>query len=182
MHCRVAAVLLAATAALAAAGCTARGGGQLPPDGAAFTAPATTGFSLACDRGRLAVQLEYVEHGASVFGAGFTIHGQADTLPEGLEAALCADAPDPGAVLVFLGAFRVTGAAPAGLPPTCVGSGACRFEVTVEDRDRSRGPSRGDGFGIRLSGDTAVREELDAGSVFYARSGTLDRGNLTVDG
>jgi hypothetical protein len=53
----------------------------------------------------------------------------------------------------------------------------CRFEVIVRDTD---GGSKGDFFSIKLSSATAVTSELDPLTVFYARAGYLEGGNLKV--
>ena len=75
--------------AVALAACTGSGGGQLPPDGVAFTGPATFGFSFSCERasrstspnpptGRLRIQLAYSDHGSNPIGSSFAIHGIVD--------------------------------------------------------------------------------------------------------
>jgi hypothetical protein len=56
----------------------------------------------------------------------------------------------------------------------------CRFEVIVRDTDGNLAPSKGDFFSIKLSSATAVTSELDPVTVFYARAGFLEGGNLTV--
>jgi hypothetical protein len=56
----------------------------------------------------------------------------------------------------------------------------CRFEVIVQDNDRSMSPSPGDFFSIKLSSSTALSSELPAPTVFYARAGYLAGGNITV--
>jgi hypothetical protein len=57
---------------------------------------------------------------------------------------------------------------------------SCRFEVIVRDNDGNLAPSKGDFFSIRLSGTTALTSELDPATVFYARAGLLEGGNITV--
>jgi hypothetical protein len=56
----------------------------------------------------------------------------------------------------------------------------CRFEVIVRDTDGNLGASKGDFFSIKLSSATAVTSELDPLTVFYARAGYLEGGNLRV--
>jgi hypothetical protein len=179
--------------------CTGRGGGQLPPDGLLFTGPASFGFSFSCERssktvntnpptGRLRIQLSYTEHGTSLLGSGFSVHGTVDTLDPVLESAICIgqEPPPGGNELIFLGRYRLTSSAPAGFPPTCPAretetTPSCRFEVIVRDNDKNRAPSTGDYFQITLSSGTAVTSQLDSATVFYTRAGFLSSGNLTVD-
>jgi hypothetical protein len=56
----------------------------------------------------------------------------------------------------------------------------CRFEVIVQDNDGDLSGSEGDFFSIKLSSATAVTSQLDPATVFYARAGYLEQGNLTV--
>ena len=175
--------------------CTGRGGGQLPPDGLLFTGPASFGFSFSCERssksvkaqprtGQLSIQLSYTEHGTSLLGSGFSVHGTVDTLDPVLESAICIgqEPPPGGNELIFLGRYRTTSSTPTGFAPACVSrSPLCRFEVIVRDNDANRAPSSGDFFSIKLSSGTAVTSELDPATVFYARAGLLSSGNLTVD-
>jgi hypothetical protein len=175
--------------------CTGRGGGQLPP-AAAFTGPASFGFSFSCEdpggvnppTGQLRIQLSYTEHGNSLIGSPFSIHGTADTIDPVLESAICIgqNPPPGGNELIFLGRYRLTSSAPAGLPATCAAretetTPSCRFEVVVRDNDKNRAPSTGDYFQITLSSGTALTSEPDPATVFYTRAGVLSSGNLTVD-
>jgi hypothetical protein len=180
---------------VALSACTGRGGGQLPPDGLLFKGAASFGFSFSCERssgstrtnppaGRLRIQLSYTDHGTNPLGSGFSIHGTVDTLDPVLESAICiGENPPPGGnELIFLGRYRTTTSTPAGLPLSCAtGTPLCRFEVIVRDNDRNLAPSPGDYFHISLSGTTALTSELEPGTVFYTRGGTLRSGNLTVD-
>ena len=178
--------------------CKATGGGQLPPT-AGFTGPASFGFSFSCERsarstnlnpptGQLRTQLSYTEHGTYLpLGTPFTIHGIVDELDPIVESAFCiGQNPPPGEnELTFLGRFRPTGSAPAGLEacprretPT---TPLCRFEVTVRDDDQNLGPSTGEFFSIKLSSSTVLEGELDPATVVYAREGLLERGNINVN-
>ena len=56
----------------------------------------------------------------------------------------------------------------------------CRFEVIVQDNDGNRAASTGDFFSIKLSSSTVLEGDLDPATVFYARAGYLERGNITV--
>jgi hypothetical protein len=179
--------------------CTGGGGGQLPPDGVAFTGPATFGFSFSCERssrstslnpptGRLRIQLAYSDHGSNPIGSSFAIHGTVDKLDPVLESAICiGDEPPPGGnELIFLGRYRLVSPAPEGFPSTCPAretetTPLCRFEVIVRDNDVNRAPSTGDYFQITLSSGTVLDDELDPATVFYTRAGVLSGGNLTVD-
>jgi hypothetical protein len=179
--------------------CTGGGGGQLPPDGVAFTGPATFGFSFSCERssrstslnpptGRLRIQLAYSDHGNNPIGSSFAIHGTVDKLDPVLESAICiGDEPPPGGnELIFLGRYRLVSPAPEGFPSTCPAretetTPLCRFEVIVRDNDVNRAPSTGDYFQITLSSGTVLDDELDPATVFYTRAGVLSGGNLTVD-
>ncbi len=193
--------LLVATAgilAVALTGCSAHGGGQLPPDGVVFTGPATFGFNFSCERsarstnlhpkpGRLRVQLTYHDHGSNPIGSSFGIHGIADEIDPVLESMICIGDEPPlgGNELFFMGRYRLVGSAPDGFPSTCPAretdtTPLCRFEVTVRDNDMNGGPGTGDYFEIRLSSGT-VLGELDPATVFYTRGGVLSRGNITVD-
>jgi hypothetical protein len=204
-------VLLAAAAilALVLTACTGRGGGQLPPDNVLFKAPASFGFSFSCEdsgglnppTGQLHIELSYTDHGANPLGSGFSIHGIVDQIDPVVESAVCIgqDPPEPDPnQLIFLGRYYLTSSAPAGFKSECSKSKTdttplCRFEVIVRDNDMNRAPSMGDSFSIKLSTviaacDAPTLEELDptcsqlpAGTVFYARAGTLSSGNLTVD-
>jgi hypothetical protein len=192
-------VAAAGILAVALTACTGRGGGQLPPDGAAFTGPATFGFSVSCERssrstslnpptGRLRIQLTYHDHGSNPIGSAFGIHGTADELDPIVESAFCiGDNPPPGGnELIFLGRYRLVSRAPEGFPSTCAAretetTPLCRFEVIVRDNDMDGALSGGDYFQIRLSSGTALDGELDPATVFYTRAGVLSSGNLTVD-
>lgn len=182
--------------AVALTACTGRGGGQLPPDGVMFKAPASFGFSFSCEdkggvnppTGRLRIQLSYTDHGENVLGSPFGIHGTVDTIDPMVESMICIgqNPPPGGNELIFLGRYRLTSKAPEGFPSTRPAretstTPACRFEVTVRDNDKNRAPSAGDFFEIRLSSGTAVTSQLEPGSVVYARAGLLSSGNLTVE-
>jgi hypothetical protein len=186
-------VAAAGILALALTSCTGRGGGQLPP-AVGFAGPASFGFSFSCEdsgglnrpAGRLKIQLSYTDHGRSPLGSAFSIHGTADVIDSVTESMICAGQnPPPGTdqnLLTFLGRYRLTSSAPAGLPSTCGGSTPiCRFEVTVRDSDEDQAPSPGDYFDITLSGGTTVAFQLDAATLVYKRHGYLSSGNLTVD-
>ena len=87
--------------------------------------------------------------------------------------------------LIFVGRYWPTTPPPTGFPQTCPRretstSPLCRFEIVVRDNDGNLAGSKGDFFSIRLSSGTVVDDELDPATVFYARSGYLERGNLTV--
>jgi hypothetical protein len=190
--CAAAVVFVAVLAA-----CTATGGGQLPPT-AGFTGPASFGFTFSCERssrstnlhpptGQLRTQLSYTEHGTYLpLGSPFTIHGIADELDAIVESAFCiGQNPPPGEnELTFLGTFRPTGSAPAGLEACprreTSTTPLCRFEVIVRDNDQNLAASTGDFFSIKLSSSTVLAGELDPATVVYARAGLLERGNLTV--
>jgi len=169
---------------------------NLPPnEPAGFTGKASFGFNFSCDdkggvnppTGRLRIQLTYTDHGSSVLiGSPFSIHGTVDKLDPVLESAICIgqNPPPGGSTLIFLGRYRPT-SAPAEFPQTCPmretsTSPLCRFEVTVQDNDGNLASSNGDFFSIKLSSATAVTSELDPATVFYARAGYLEGGNLTV--
>jgi hypothetical protein len=192
-------ILLAAAGILAVVltACTGLGGGYLPPQSSpVFTGPASFGFTFSCEdkggvnppTGQLRIQLAYTDHGTSlVLGAPFSIHGMVDTIDPVLESAICLgqEPPPGGNELIFLGRYRPTTPPPPGFPPTCPTretrmTPLCRFEVIVRDNDGNRALSKGDFFSIKLSSATAVTSELDPATVFYARAGTLEGGNLTV--
>jgi hypothetical protein len=193
-------IFLAAAGLLAVvlAACTGRGGGQLPPDGVAFTGPASFGFDFSCENGQLRIQLSYTDQGSNPIGSSFSIHGTVDQLDPVLEGALCIDhnpPPPPENQLIFLGRYRLTSSPPPALfPSTCptqetATTPLCRFEVLVQDNDRNLAPSPGDFFSIKLSTVTASCtdpfpapcSQLPEAAVFYARAGYLSSGNLTVD-
>ena len=189
-------VAAAGILAVALTACTGRGGGQLPPDNAAFNGSATFGFDFSCEdsgglnppTGRLRIQLAYTDHGSNPIGSSFSIHGIVDTLDPVLESAICIgqEPPPGGTKLIFLGRYWLVSSAPAGFPSTCrerhtETTPSCRFEVIVQDNDRNRAPSTGDFFEIALSSGTEVSSELDPQAVFYARAALLTGGNLTVD-
>jgi hypothetical protein len=188
------AVVAAGILAVALTACSGRGGGQLPPDGAVFTGPATFAFQFSCERssnstsslhpkpGRLRVQLTYRDHGSNPIGSPFGIQGTVDELDPVLESMICiGDEPPPGgSELIFMGRYRLVSSPPEGFPSTCPTretetTPMCRFEVTVRDDD-----TNGDYFEIRLSSGTALGE-LDPATVFYTRAGVLSSGNITVD-
>lgn len=181
------------------AGCTGRGGGHLPPDGVVFAGPASFGFSFSCERssnspntnppaGRLRLALSYIEHGLSAIGSPFAIHGTADEIDPVVESAICIgqEPPPGGNELIILGRYRLAAGSPAAFPRSCSRDRPepqqCRFEVIVRDNDRDRSPSSGDFFSIKLTTVTdPTITEFDVASVFYARAGLLDGGNVTVD-
>jgi hypothetical protein len=178
--------------------CTGTGGGQLPPT-AGFTGPASFGFDFSCERssrstspnpptGQLRIQVAYTDHGNSVIGSSFGIHGIVDKIDPVLESAVCIgqEPPPGGNELIFLGRYRLTTSAPAGFPNSCPTretstTPMCRFEVIVRDNDQNLAPSTGDFFSIKLSTVTNnLLTEFPAGTVVYARSGLLKSGNITV--
>jgi hypothetical protein len=179
--------------------CTGRGGGWLPPDDVVFTDKASFGFSVKCERSsnafnpnpkaaRLHIELSYTEHGTYVglddlpVGGPFSIHGVVDRIDPVDESMLCTG-ENPTADenrLVFLGRFRVASAGPGQFAGCRTDTPQCRFEVIVQDNDRSGMPSRGDDFAITLSG-TTVAATILYGPPLYARAGELAGGNLTVD-
>jgi hypothetical protein len=169
------------------AACTGRGGGYLPPDNVLFKGQASFGFSFSCENGDLKIELSYNDKGSNPIGSSFGIHGFVDTIDPVLESEICiGENPPPGGnELIFLGRYRLTSEAPAMLPTACrtqEPSSLCRFEVIVQDNDRSLAPSPGDFFSIKLSTVTALTSEFpDPLTVFYARAGYLAGGNLTVD-
>jgi hypothetical protein len=194
--------------ALVLTACTGRGGGQLPPKGPLFKAPASFGFTFSCEdkgglnppTGQLRIQLSYTDHGTNPLGSGFSIHGTVDQLDPVVESAVCIDQNPPppsefGNELIFLGRYRLTSSAPAGFPnsKTCptretTTTPLCRFEVIVRDNDENFAPSPGDYFSIKLTTVTTpctsvpphpTCSELPAG--FYTRAGLLSSGNVTVD-
>jgi hypothetical protein len=167
------------------AACTGRGGGYLPPDNVLFKGQASFGFSFSCENGDLKIELSYNDKGSNPIGSSFGIHGTTDTIDPVLESQICIaeNPPQPENQLIFLGRYRLTSEAPAMLPTACRTqdpSSLCRFEVIVQDNDRSLTPSAGDFFSIKLSKATALTSELDPLTVFYARAGHLAGGNLTV--
>jgi hypothetical protein len=193
------AIVLVAAGILAAVltACTGSGGGSLPPD-TTFTGRASFGFNFSCEdkgglnppTGQLRLQLTYTDHGTGpLFDSPFSIQGTADKLDPVMESMFCIgqNPPPPPDVnkLVFLGTYRPTTPPPPGFPQTCPRretstSPLCRFEVIVQDIDGNRAGSKGDFFSIKLSSATAVTSELDPLTVFYARAGYLESGNLTV--
>jgi hypothetical protein len=196
-------ILLTAVGILAVVltACTGVGGGYLPPGtsvgtGVVFTGQASFGFSFSCEdkggvnppTGQLRIELAYTDHGSSVLlGAPFSIHGIVDKIDPVVESAICIGQDPPPGVneLIFLGRYRLTSSAPTGFPQTCPtrekkATPLCRFEVIVRDNDENLRPSKGDFFSIKLSNATAVTSKLDPATVFYARAGVLEGGNLTV--
>jgi hypothetical protein len=175
------------------AACTGRGGGYLPPQ-PGFTGQGSFGFTFRCEDGDLHIELSYNDKGSNPLGSSFGIHGTADTIDPVTESAICIGEnppPPPENQLIFLGRYRLTSEAPAGFPSACPKqetstSPLCRFEVIVQDNDRSLAPSPGDFFSIKLSTATVcvsvfTCSQLPSASVFYARAGYLAGGNLTVD-
>jgi len=192
-------ILLAAACmlALVLTACTGKGGGYLPAnEPAGFTGQAPFGFTFSCeDKGglnpptrQLAIELAYSDLGTSTFlSAPFSIHGIVDKIDPVVESAICIGQDPPPGVneLIFLGRYRLTSSAPTGFPQTCPtrekkATPLCRFEVIVRDNDENLRPSKGDFFSIKLSNATAVTSKLDPATVFYARAGVLEGGNLTV--
>jgi hypothetical protein len=170
-----------------------------------FNAAASFGFTFSCQdsgglnppTGQLKIELSYADKGSNPIGSSFGIHGIVDRVDPLVESALCIGKnPAPGGALIFLGRYRLTSGSPAtlGTCPTTetTTSPMCRFEVDVQDNDRSGTPSKGDSFKIMLSNvpvscpgstldDVAPCSKLQAGSVVYTRGGKLSSGNLTVD-
>jgi hypothetical protein len=203
-------IVLAAAGILAVllTACTGSGGGFLPPGPTAsdtfpdtvFSGKASFGFNFSCEdkgglnpsTGKLRLQLTYTDQGTSqgtsqLLGAPFSIQGTADKLDPVLESAICIgqNPPPGGSELIFLGRFRLTSSPPPGFPQSCPSretstSPLCRFEVIVRDTDGNLGGSKGDFFSIKLSSATAVTSVLDPLTVFYARAGYLEGGNLKV--
>jgi hypothetical protein len=196
-------VAVVGTLAVGLTACTGRGGGQLPPDNALFTGPASFGFSFSCEdkgglnppTGQLRIELSYTDHGGNPIGSSFSIHGIVDRIDSVLESALCIGQEPPAGLdpneLTFLGRYYLTSSAPAGFPSTCPAretetTPLCRFEVIVRDNDRNQAPSTGDYFQITLSRGAVLQvgpedSQLDPATVFYTRGGILSSGNLTVD-
>jgi hypothetical protein len=191
-------IVLAAAGILAVilTACTGSGGGYLPPNElAGFTGKASFGFNFSCEdkgginpsTGQLRIQLTYTDHGSNPIGSSFSIQGTADKLDPVLESMICIgqEPPPGGNELIFLGRYRPTTSPPAGFPQICPRretstSPLCRFEVIVRDTDGNLAGSKGDFFSIKLSSATAVASALDPATVFYARAGYLESGNLTV--
>jgi hypothetical protein len=190
-------ILLAAAGVLAVmlTACTGVGGGYLPPNAPAFNGRASFGFTFSCEdkgglnppTGQLRIELAYTEHGTYVpVGSPFSIHGIVDRIDPVLESAICIgqEPPPGGNELIFLGRYRPTTSAPAGLEACprreTSTTPLCRFEVIVRDNDQNLAPSTGDFFSIKLSSATVLEGELDPATVVYARAGPLERGNLTV--
>jgi hypothetical protein len=191
--------------ALVLTACRGVGGGYLPPQSPVFNGPASFGFSFSCEdkggvnppTGQLRIQLAYTDHGSNPMGSGFSIHGIVDQIDPVVESAICIGQnppPEPVNQLIFLGRYRLTSSPPAGFPSTCPSretktTPLCRFEVEVHDNDGNLRPSKGDFFSIKLSNVPvfcgAVPPDprcsvLDPATVFYARAGYLEGGNLTV--
>jgi hypothetical protein len=177
------------------AACTGRGGGQLPPQSPVFSGQASFGFTFSCEdpgginppTGQLKIELSYTDHGSNPIGSSFSIHGIVDEIDPVTVSEFCIGRnPAPDGKLIFLGRYYLTSSAPAEFPSTCPSretatTPLCRFEVIVQDNDRNLTPSPGDFFSIKLSNGTALTSELDPLTVFYARAGYLDSGNITVD-
>jgi hypothetical protein len=191
-------VLLAAACILAVVltACTGKGGGYLPPS-TGFTGQASFGFTFSCEKGDLKIELSYSEKGRSLIGAPFGIHGIVDNVNPVVESGLCIDEnppPPPENQLKFLGGYYLTSSAPAGFPSTCPKNQTstqplCRFEVIVQDNDRSLSPSPGDFFSITLSNavytctdpqDFSCSQLPATALLFYTRAGYLAGGNITV--
>jgi hypothetical protein len=169
--------------------------------GTVFTGQAPFGFSFSCEdrgglnppTGQLAIELAYADQGTSLLlGAPFSIHGIVDTIDPVVESAICIgqNPPPDGSTLIFLGRYRLTSSLPPSFPTTCPSretktTPLCRFEVIVQDNDRNLAPSKGDFFSIKLSTVTGpcidpTCSQLPPATVFYARAGYLEGGNLTV--
>jgi len=187
------------------AACTGRGGGYLPPGasvgtGVVFTGQASFGFTFSCEKGELQIELAYQDKGSNPLGSSFGIKGTADVVDPVVESAVCIDEnppPPPENQLIFLGRYRQVSGSAGIIPSTCPtretpSSPLCRFEVIVQDNDRSLTPSPGDFFSIKLSTVTAdcsgnppdptcsqLPDYTDP-TVPYFRAGYLAGGNLTV--
>ena len=160
-------VMLAAACILAVVltACTGRGGGQLPPEApgsparrrsASASAARTRGLNPPT--GQLKIELTYNDKGSNPLGSSFGIHGIVDKVDPVVESrsASAESASDAGEQLIFLGRYSLTSSAPSGFPSTCPKretstTPLCRFEVIVQDNDKSRTPSPGDIFSIKLS-------------------------------
>jgi hypothetical protein len=141
-------VLLAAACILAVVltACTGKGGGQLPPQ-TGFTGSASFGFTFSCENSDLKIELSYNDKGTSPIGSPFGIHGTVDMMDPVLESEICIGQnppPPPENQLIFLGRYRLTSSAPSRFPSTCRTTSLCRFEVIVQDNDKSLTPSQGD--------------------------------------
>jgi hypothetical protein len=174
-----------------------------------FTGKASFGFNFSCEdkgglnpsTGQLRLQLTYTDHGTSqLLSSPFSIQGTADTIDPVVESAICIgqNPPPGGNELIFLGRYRPTTSPPPEFPQTCPRretstSPLCRFEVIVQDTDGNLAGSKGDFFSIKLSTVTETVTdcplgtdppcfitEFPAETVFYARAGSLESGNLTV--
>jgi hypothetical protein len=161
-----------------------------------FNGQASFGFSFSCEdkgglnppTGQLAIELAYADRGTKdLLGAPFSIHGIVDKIDPVLESMICIgpNPPSPPKELFFLGRYRPTTSPPPEFPKSCPtretkSTPLCRFEVFVRDNDGNLAPSKGDFFSIQLSSATAVTATLDPKTVFYARAGFLEGGNLTV--
>jgi hypothetical protein len=188
-------VLLAAACifALVLTACTGKGGGYLPPQAPAFTGQASFGFTFSCAKGDLKIELSYNDKGGNLLGSPFGIHGIVDKVDPIKESEFCIDdnPPVPPNQITFLGRYYLTSSAPPHFPPSCAKSETstsplCRFEVTVQDNDKSLSPTPGDFFKITLStGTCASPTDLSctnlSGNLFYTRAGYLAGGNITVD-
>jgi hypothetical protein len=140
-------ILLAAACmlALVLTACTGRGGGYLPPQKPVYTGQASFGFTFSCENGDLKIQLSYTDKGKNPIGSSFGIHGIVDTIDPVLESQICIGEnppPPPENQLIFLGRYRLTSGAPTLFPSACPkretpSSPLCRFEVIVQDNDRS---------------------------------------------
>ena len=185
---------------VALAGCTGRGGGYLAPAAPLFTGEASFGFSFSCERssnsvspnppaGRLRIQLSYTDHGANPLGSGFSVHGTVDQIDPVVESMICIgqNPPPTPNELIFLGTYRAPSPAPAGFASVVPGQGDGHHAVVPLRGHRQR--QRPESWAVegRLpsrSGSpsaTVVSSELDPATVFYARAGLLEGGNLTVD-
>jgi hypothetical protein len=180
------------------AACTGRGGGQLPAASPEFTGPATFGFNFSCERsskstnlhpqtGQLRLQLSYADHGSNPLGSRFSIHAVPDPIDPILESAICIgqNPPPVETELILMGRFRLTGPAPAGFPTSCPTretptTPLCRLEVIVRDNGQGNTGSA-DYFSIRLSTSTEGQyTEFPDETVFYARAGLVEGGNITI--
>ena len=104
-----------------------------------------------------------------------------------LESAICIgqNPPPVETELILMGRFRLTGPAPAGFPTSCPTretptTPLCRFEVIVRDNGQGNTGSA-DYFSIRLSTSTEGQyTEFPDETVFYARAGQVEGGNITI--
>ena len=128
------------------AACRGVGGGYLPPQSRGSLARRRSASRSAARKVSCKIELSYNDKGSNPIGSSFGIHGTVDTLDPVVESAVCIDEnPPPGGnELIFLGRYRLTSSAPSGFPAACkTTTPSCRFEVIVQDNDRSLTPSPG---------------------------------------